>query len=349
MAIIFEPISFIGLDIGETQIRVIQLNHTAASPTLVAAGSINLPPPDKDGKVSDQVVGDKIKQLIGEVGIVSDNVVLALPEAEVFSRIIELPSMSMEEVNQAIEFEAESYVPYPIEEVQLDWQFLDPPEEGEENKKRRALLVAAPLVAINRYVNLAESAGLKPLAVETSTIGNARSIVGTGEHFDCLGIFDIGANRSVFCIVQEGMIRLTHNVPIGSNHIRDAIARELNVGTEEAEKVKLGLAKLDEVQQENVVSAYRGIFDTLVTEIRRSLDFYHAQSDSQQVKELFTCGRGAKLYNFEQQLQQSLGVTVTPANPWKQITVQSTLSPKQLKEMAPAFSVAIGLALRDEK
>jgi type IV pilus assembly protein PilM len=320
---------------------VIQLNHAAAAPTLVAAGSINLPPPDKDGKIPDTVISEKIKQLIGEVGIVSDNVVLALPEAEVFTRIIELPMMSPEEVSQAIEFEAESYIPYPIEEVQLDWQFLEKPEDNEEKKKIRALLVAAPLEVINRFVNITEAAGLKPLAVESTTIGNARSIVGTGANFDCIGILDISANRSVFCIVQEGMIRLTHNVALGSNHFRDAISRELNVSIEEAEKV--------EIQQENVMGAFRGIFDTLVTEIRRSLDFYHAQSDSQQVKEVIVCGRGSKMHNFEQHLQQSLGVTVNQANPWKQITVQTALSPKQLKDMAPAFSVAIGLAMRDEK
>jgi len=352
MAVIFEPISFVGLDIGETQIRTIQLNHTSSEPSLVAAGSINLSTTEDKEKIdegADTLIVEKIRQLIAEVGIVTENVVFSLPETEVFTRVIEVDNASPEEVQQAIEFEAESYVPYPIEEVQLDWQLLDDPNDMGTQKKMRALLVAAPLNVINRYVSLVEMAGLKPIAIETNTIGNTRSLIQDKALSESVAILDVGAGHSSLCIVQSGVIRLTHNIPLGGAHIRDAIARSLSVNEEEAEKLKLGLEKLDEMQRENVGQSYHGILDSMITEVRRSIDFYHAQSDSQQVKEILLCGRGSKLYGFGQYIAQNMGVEVHLADPWQRIRIQSGLSGKQLKEMAPAFSVAIGLAMRSEQ
>lgn len=351
MGIVLEPISFVGLDLGETQARLIQLNHTTEKPTLVAAGSVNLPLPweQNDKPVEDAQIVDKLKQLMGEVGVVTDNVVFALPEAEVFTRIIEMPSMPKEEMNQAIQFEAESYVPFPLEEVQMDWQVLDESSASRQSGKTRALLVAAPLKIIERYVSIMESAGLRPLAIETGTIAHNRTVSLEDINAGCMGILDIGSSRSVFAISFEGTIRLTHNIPFGGKHITEAIGKQLSIQDHEAEKLKLGLDKLDEIQRESVLKAYANTMESIIEEIRRSVRFFQTQSDGRQISEVVVSGRGTNLYNFTEDLQRSLGLKITRVDPWSSIKTQAALTPKQLSDMAPAFSVAIGLALRNEK
>ncbi len=350
MAIILEPVSFIGLDIGATQARVIQLNHATEIPTLIAAGSLALNQDvltEKDD-ANLQKAADKIKQLISEVGIITENAVFSLPESEVFTRIIEMPKIPKEEIAQAIQFEAESYVPYPLEEVQLDWQILEEGKEPGHSELLHALLIASPLVTIERMVKVVEMAGLKPLAIETNAIANNRALTREDTLSPCLAIVDIGAHASELCISDTGTIRLTHNIPIGGQHITVAISKELNIDEKEAEKLKLGLKKLDEVEKENIAKSYINSVEAIALEIKRSIDFYQSQPHSNRVSEIILVGRNSQLAELDKSLSTHLNMKITHGNPWSHIQCQDTLSMKQQEEMAPTFSVAVGLAMRKE-
>ncbi len=351
MGIVLEPVSFVGVDVGDTQIRVIQLSRAGDRPTLVAAGSINLPTPQelKDKPIADEQLTEKIKQLMSEVGVVTENVVFSLPENEVFTRIIDMPAMAHDEMHQAIQFEAESYVPFPLTEVQLDWQVLEENAATKKTDKVKALLVAAPLKVIDRFVTIMENANLRPLAIETDTVANNRSASLEDVSSGTFGILDIGSRHSVFSISCEGTPRLTHNVPFAGKQITANIAQQLNIQETEAEKLKLGLDKLDEVQRESVTKSFTAILDNILNEIRRSVRFYQGQESGRQLEKLLLTGRGAKLMGINEYFHRNLNLPVETLNPWKAIKTQATLSPKQLTEMAPAFSVALGLALREEK
>ncbi|HNT30002.1 MAG TPA: type IV pilus assembly protein PilM [bacterium] len=349
MAIILEPMSFIGLDLGQTQARVIQLNHSTPVPTLVAAGSLAL-----NGNIlaedatNDSLLktSEKIKQLISEVGIVTENVVCALPESEVFTRIIDIPKMPKDELAQAIQFEAESYIPYPLEEVQLDWQILEEGEDKPSKDNTHALLVAAPLKTIDRLIRVIEHAGLKPVAIETTAIAVNRSLTNENPLHMCVALLDMGAHASELSISDKGTIRLTHNIPIGSQSFTQAIQKELSLDDKEAEKLKSGLGKLDEVEKESVSKAYKSTLEAIATDVKRSLDFYRSQPHSNQINELILTGRGAQLHNLAAFLADHLTLKVTQGNPWLHIESKETLSDKQQTEMAPMFAVAVGLAMR---
>ncbi|HDS11637.1 MAG TPA: type IV pilus assembly protein PilM, partial [Candidatus Wirthbacteria bacterium] len=351
-AIILEPVSFFGLDIGDTQARVIQLNQTSEKASLVAAGSIAIDAAKakSDNPADWQAVSDKIRQLLEEVGIITEQVVFSMPEADVFSRIIELPRMSSEEASQAIEYEAESYVPYPLDEVQLDWQILD--EEQEENQdedKMRVFLAAAPLNQVERLVGIVEGAGLKPLAIETDTIASNRSLTNESQKSGCVAIIDMGLNNTALSISNQGLIRLTHNIPLGGKHISIAIAKDLGIDEVAADKLKLGLSKLDDVQKNTIRKVYNQTLDTIVVDIKRSMDFFIGQSYSTKIEKAILCGGGARLEGIVDYFSTSLGLPVELADPWMYINCADALSSQQLQQMATVFPVAIGLAMRKEK
>jgi type IV pilus assembly protein PilM len=351
MAVILESTSFFGLDLGETNIRVIQLNHSSDPPSLIAAGSIEAPsnPYVSENKDDQQAVVAKLRQLLEEVGIITENVSFSLPEREVFTRVIELPHMPKDDIEQALRYEAESYIPYPLDEVQVDWQLIDEAQLTEAEGKSgniHALLVATPLKTIDSLVNTLELAGLKPLIAETNNIANNRALTNEAAESPCFLIADCGATATELCISDRGMLRLTHNVPIGGAHLTQAIRKELGIKDAEAEKLKLNTDKLDFAQQEIVTKALQGTIEAIIAEMKRSIDFYQGKGQATKISKIVLTGRGAHLKLLRDIVGSHFNLPTEVGTPWAFITSQTSLTKEQLAQMAPAFAVAIGLALR---
>ena len=168
--------SLLGIDIGSHSIKLIEISEEKGVRTLLSAGSMPTPPKSTTSVNAEiDATSYVIKQLVKDTGVKSDQVNIALPEAQVFTRIIEVPQLSTKELNSAIQWEAEQYIPLPLDQVNLDFTVLqDAKTTG--TGKMQVLLVAAPKALIEKYMTIIELSDLIPIAAETEIIASARAI-----------------------------------------------------------------------------------------------------------------------------------------------------------------------------
>ncbi|MBP9814659.1 pilus assembly protein PilM, partial [Candidatus Woesebacteria bacterium] len=170
--------SLLGLDIGSHSIKLIEIARSGSTNTLLAAGSIPTPPKALSSPLEGdrQAIAAAIRQLIHDTGAKSSSVALALPESQVFTRVIQVPALSSRELTSAISWEAEQYIPLPLDQVNIDYSVLrDAKETGTD--KMDVLLVACPKTLLEKYLSIIEMAELIPVAAETEIIATSRALV----------------------------------------------------------------------------------------------------------------------------------------------------------------------------
>ncbi|MCL5411359.1 MAG: pilus assembly protein PilM [Patescibacteria group bacterium] len=336
-----------GLDIGSFSTKMVQLTP-GNNPSLVAAGSIPTPVKALFSE-SDQDIeelADALKKLHQEVRISTPYVAAALPESQIFTRVVEMPPLTDAEVASAIKWEAEQYVPVPLSEVRLDWQILSRPLTEDKNSKMEVLLVAAPIVLIDKYLKVFKLAEFKPVALETETTAVVRSLVNEEQTPLTTMVVSIGATTTDICISHEGNLTFTRSIATGGTAFTRAIAQDLGFETDQAEEYKKTYG-LDANQLEGkVMQSIKPVFDVAVNEIRRALAYYSNKKPDDSVKRIILCGGTAKLPGLVVYLANALGIEVQIGNPWEKINVPEKIKDK-LNEEGSSYSVSVGLAMRN--
>ena len=335
-----------GLDIGTHSIKAVQLSGSFERPNFVSAGQI--PSPGK-GLVSESPVdqaasADAIKRLHHEAQFTTDQVITALPESQIFTRVIEMPNLKESEVANAIGWEAEQYVPIPISDVRLDWQILS---KANNNQNRiEVLLIAAPKLLIDRYLKVLRQAGLSVVSLETEITAVVRSLVQKLEGAPTTLVISIGASTTDLSIVSAGRISFTRSVGTGGLALARGVAQDLGFELDQAEEY-MKTYGLDSDQLEGkVMQAIKPIFDVVVNETRRALAFYAGKHAEIPVKRVVVTGGTAKLPGLVIYLAEALGLEVQIADPWQGINLPPNVS-QHLREEGPSYAVATGLALKE--
>ncbi|MEX0621603.1 MAG: type IV pilus assembly protein PilM [Candidatus Woykebacteria bacterium] len=340
----------IGLDIGSHSIKAVQLSGSVERPIFVAAGQIEIPvqvrnqPPGGTDEESISVIANSIRSLHREAHFSTDKVVVSLPESQVFTRVVELPSLKQSEIQNALAWEAEQYVPVPINEVKLDWQVLD---DGKTNKsgKVEVLLVAAPINLIDRFLNIIRIAGLSPTSLETEITAVVRSLVQRIEGAPTTMVVSLGASTTDLSIVSTGRISFTRSIATGGSAIARGVAQELGFELDQATEY-MKTYGLDPTSLEGkVMQAIKPIFDVIVNEIRRVLAYYATKHPEVPVKRVVVTGGTAKLPGLVIYLAEALGIEVQVGNPWEGIALPSRVANKLVSD-ATSYAVAVGLALK---
>ncbi len=360
MGLFSQQKDFFALDISGTSIKVLELKHGPSKPQLVAYGGMTLPAGSmqSDSSVDRQNVANAIKQTVKKAKIQSTQVVAALPGSSIFTSIITLPQMPKSELAESIKWQAKQYVPSPLDEVILDWHVV-----GEVKNKRRGaqpapgdgdtatkneievMLIAAPISLVEKYVAIIRDAGFKPLALEIEPLSLARSVVGVKD--EPVIVLDIGQASSEITIVENGVIRLNRNTTAGGGALTRAISQSLGIDANRAEQFKrdFGL-KLDKLEGQ-IPKAAKPVIDTLVTEVRRSLDFYREQPNlTGEITQMAVVGGTARMPEFLPALGTTFGLEVNLGDPWANVNYSAALK-DQLQELAPSFAVTVGLAMRE--
>jgi type IV pilus assembly protein PilM len=335
-----------GLDIGTHSLKAVQLSGSVERPDFVAAGQIPAPlhTVGSETEEATEALANTIKTLHKETRIGTDRVVIALPESQVFTRVIELPPLSQSEIRHAISWEAEQYVPIPMAEVRLDWQVLGKSSAGD---KMEVLLVAAPNLLIERYLKTLKAAGLAVVGMETEITAVVRSLVQRSEGAPTTMVASIGASTTDLSIVTAGRINFTRSIATGGVAIARGVAQELGFELDQATEY-MKTYGLDATSLEGkVMQAIKPIFDVIVNEIRRSLAFYATKHPEAPVKRVVVTGGTAKLPGLVIYLAEALGLEVQIGNPWEGISLPSAVASK-LAEEDTAYAVAVGLALKQE-
>lgn len=340
-------INHFGLDIGSHSIKLVQLTGSTDAPVFVSAG---LFPTPNNAFVSEapedqQALADTIKSSVKETRITTSKVVTALPESQIFTRVVEMPQLSKQEMKSAIDYEAEQYVPIPISEVRLTWQVLSSRVGPDKKTMMDVLLVAAPIALIEKYLNIIKSANLIPVSLETETTAVIRALVQRVEGSPTTLVMSIGATTTDLTIVSENQVKFTRSIATGGMALARGVANDLGFELDQAVEY-MKTYGLDATQLEGkVMQSIKPVFDVVVNEVRRAIAFYSSKNPDKPVKRVVLSGGTAKLPGMVIYLAEALGLEVQIGNPWDGIALPPGSSQKLIEE-GTSYTVAVGLALK---
>lgn len=356
-----KPAAF-GLDISDLSLKVVNLEKRKSGISLSSFGETALEPGIiENGEIRDEKkLADAIKKTITAAAgkkIKTRYVIASLPEEKAFLQVIQMPRLSEDDLKSAIIYEAENYIPLPIEKVYLDFQKVIPLQNHLDHTD--VLIAALPKQTVDPYVNCLKTAGLKPLALEIESLSLARALV-KNEHAasPCL-LIDLGATRTSFIIFSGCCLRFTSSMQVSSMAFTETIARKMNVSLEEAEELKIHYG-LDSGTREGakIFESVLPVLTELVEQIKKHLHYYHNHAahehlgpDAKPLGRIIICGGGALLKNIASFFSSQLDVAVEIGDPWTNIAFQNknwghNKKIKMPPEKSLKFVTAIGLALR---
>jgi type IV pilus assembly protein PilM len=308
-------------------------------------------------------VAEILKKLLQANQVKDKLCVAALSGQQVMIRLIKLPPMGEEEAKQAVFYQSERYIPFPVEQVVMDVKLLGEVAEGDK-KTLLALLVAAQKEAVNALAETLSSAGLKLYAIDVEPFVSLRAsyecaFSGDDESLQKNILFvELGASSSDISVVSQGILRFSRVIPIAGINVTRALATTMNVNFEEAEKTKkeLGAAIVDdELQRTMSLTAARQVSNimapllgSLMNEVQRSLAYYESRYRRARIDEVVLSGGGSKMRNIGKYFTRELGLEVKFADPLKPIQSDGAhFTREYVMETSPLCSVCAGLAMRD--
>jgi len=338
----------IGIDIGSSSVKVVQLKDVRGGYQLVNLGMAMLPPE----AIVDNAIMDSsslvsvIRDLVESHRIKTKNVATSISGHSVIIRKIQLPIMTEEEMEASIQWEAEQYIPFEISEVNLDFQILGP--DANDSSQMNVILVAAKKDFVNDYVALFKECGLNPLVMDVDCFAVANVFeanYGVSEN-EIVALIDLGASSLNVNILRGGMSVFTRDIQMGGNIYNEELQKRLGLNSEDAETVKLG-GEAGGVSQDTVAAIIEDATEALTTDIQRSLDFFSASSSDERPRKIYITGGVSKVPAIRASLAQRLGVDVQLVDPWRQISYnKKDFDPDYLQAVGPLFTVAVGLAMR---
>jgi type IV pilus assembly protein PilM len=344
--------NLVGLDIGDSSIKVVELKDLGKGRgyALAKAGWEPLSPDAiVDGAIMDsQMVIEAIQRLFQRLRIKNNQVATALSGHSVIVKRISLPTMSEAELAESIHWEAEQYIPFDIEDVNLDYQILEGSSlSGEGNMD--VLLAASKKDKINDYTSVVTQAGLQPTTVDIAAFAlqNAFEANYEFEPHQIIALVDVGAAVSSISVLHGGTSVYWRDINIGGNQYTDAVQKELNLSAEQAERLKRG-EEIDGIPYERVLPILSGANEDVGSEIQKTLDFFKQISATDEpLDRLYLTGGSAQVVHLKESLGERLKTQVELLNPFRKIQPAGRdVSPETVHEMAPTASVAVGLALR---
>lgn len=343
--------SYIGIDMGSSSIKVVQMGDDNGRPRLMSYGYIEQHTDivKNDAEASMQTAVNGLRSVIHESHISSNRAIAALPSFTVFTSIISLPMMTRKELNSAVRWEAKKFVPMPIDDLALNWNLLKDPAQaapaGEKTPKSlKVLITAAPKSLVRRYISLFKLAGLQLIDLDTEAFALERSLIGTDPA--PVMIVDIGAEATNVAVMVDGIPLVNRSIDVGGESITKAIAQSLNVDQTRAEQFKrdFGLSTMNQ-KVSPIPKTIEFVLSSITNEIRFVLNLYRSQGTAP-VEKIILSGGSAFLLNLPEYLYQTLSIKTFIGDPWARV-----VHPVELKgvlaEIAPRFSVAAGLAMRE--
>jgi type IV pilus assembly protein PilM len=339
--------NLVGLDIGSSAIKLVELKDAKGGGyKLVKTGLETLSPEAiVDGAIMDSaLVVDTVNRIISGLNVRNGDFGTSLSGHSVIIKKISLPSMSAEELAESIRWEAEQYVPFDINDVNLDYVVL----EGAGGETMDVLLVAVKKDKISDYTSVITQAGKTPMLVDVDAFAlqNAFEANYPIEPGRVVALVNIGASVTNVNVLSGSNTIFWRDISFGGNQYTDAIQKQLSLSFEQGEALKRGEAAADHTVAE-VLPILRSVSDDLAQELQKTFDFFIATTSTEKIDQLFIAGGSSRVVNLDTQLKERFGIPVEVMNPFRQIdTSGAPVSPEWLNDNAPSLTVAVGLAVR---
>ena len=341
-----------GLDISDSQFKLVALHRHRGKIFVKFFGSINVP----DGYFSNGDIkkpaetAELLKKFISSLKLKSNRVMANLPDNQTYLKLIETKLTDKKEIQSYLEAQSENYFPLPTSESYLTWDKIGQTSEG----AIKILVGAASNKTVDEYLNLLESAGLVPIALEVEPTAIARGLNLETKTSDVPGnpasasiILDLGANRTGLIFSRNGVIEFSVTLPHSGKHITSEIAKTLKLPSDKAEKLKLDCG-IDEKKCKGALKhLMTAIFEDLAGKIKEDINYYNDTFPNTGIKQIFLTGGGSRLAGLPGQLTKMLDIETKVVDP---ATDFNLIKPRQLNGLpikeAPAYTTAIGLSLK---
>ncbi|NOZ78207.1 MAG: type IV pilus assembly protein PilM [Acidobacteria bacterium] len=336
----------VGCDIGSSAIKLIELKPLkndefqlvhAASASLSAEAIV-------DGAIMDSsLVVEALSHLIAENSIKNPSFGVSLSGHSVIIKRIPLPAMSEAELAESIQWEAEQYIPFDINDVNLDYVVLD--SSGEDSMD--VLLVAVKKDRVVDFTSVVIQSGKQPALVDVDVFALQNAYeVNYGVPEETVALVNIGASVMNINILNHGISVFWRDVAFGGNQYTEAIQRELNLPREDAERLKIG-ERVGEHSVQSILSILNSVSEDLAAELQKTVDFFMATSTVDKLDKLVLAGGAAQVLNLNDVLKERFQLPIEVMNPFRNIRYsESDFDPEWINRNAPAMSIAVGLAVR---
>jgi type IV pilus assembly protein PilM len=339
--------SLVGLDIGSSAVKAVELKAAGRGYRVATYGSEPLPPDSiVDGAIIDgAAVADAIRRLFDGRGIRTKDVAASLSGNAVIVKKITLPTMTEAELAESIYWEAEQYIPFDIQDVNLDYQVLDGPDGGKGTMD--VLLVAAKKEKIADYTGVIAQAGRTAVIVDVDAFAlqNAYEVNYGIEPAAVIVLLNAGASATNINILSGEQSVFTRDVSIGGNAYTEALQRELSLPYEVADQLKRG-ETVEGVSFEEARPVLRAVTENVMLEIQKTFDFFKATASSDRIDRLVVSGGASRAEGFTEILAERFGAPVEAFDPFRRVAFDARKVPGHPAEIAATAAVAVGLALR---
>ena len=346
----------VGLDIGSNSVKIAEIVPSKSGLTLKNFGIAHLNADCiEEGAIKDpEAVTEIIRQLKKNTGIKEKKVAISIGGYSIIVKKINVQTMTEEKLLETIHFEAEQYIPFDVNDVNLDFQILG---ENENNPKQMSvLLVAAKKDLIDDYINLVSSAKLIPSIIDVDAFAlqniyetnyfSPESANNNGDETGIVSLIDIGASKTSLNILKGASSLFMRDISMGCGQISQMIASQVDCSFEEADEIKKsgGSDQFSEEQVSEIISSFSTEW---ATEVRRAFDFFYSSFGENQIHKIILSGGGANLESLRMILSAESGVRVETINPFGNLNIDNKkFDASFLEKVAPQAAIAMGLALR---
>ncbi|HET9424604.1 MAG TPA: type IV pilus assembly protein PilM [Gemmatimonadaceae bacterium] len=334
----------VGLDIGSGLIKVAVIDHSKKNaPELVRAAIAPLAQDAiVEGEVMDPgIVAEAIRTAMSNAGVTTREVVIAVGGRDVIVKKIQIERVKEQQVRELLRWEAEQHVPFDVESVELDHQTLDPQGTGPQMD---VLLVAAKRELIQAKQRVLDEAGLTAVIVdvESFALHNGFEVNHPDAMSGIVGLLNIGHDVTNINILEDGVPILSRDIAVGTRRLREDMMRERGLGADESDRLLQGF---DRSPHLDAVIETRG--EEIAVGVERAVAFMQQSNRSAEIRQIYSCGGGARIPGLNQMLGGRLRIAVEQANPLANLKVRDgALESLVTDEVSPLLMLPIGLALR---
>lgn len=333
----------VGIDIGSKSIKVVELNKVGGNFQLKSSGAVGY-----SGLSPDKIIDEKdflaisqiVKKIVKQIDISTREVNISLPEPLIFTRVIKFPLLSDAEVGAAVKWEAEQYIPIPINEAIVQYSILD---RNEQKQSTSVLLVAAPKNVVEKYVKVIHLAGLTPISAETELTALARSI---SPDKGVSLLLDLGASSVDMAITRDSKVIFTRSIPVAGETFTRAVSQSLGITMQQAEEYKKTYGLSTNQLEGKVKLALEPVFKMVTDEIKKAIHFFQTEEKEEAPTTIVVSGGSSLTPELISYLTEILGLETVTGNPFSKVSID----PETLKNLTPYLSLygtAVGLAMME--
>ena len=344
----------IGIDIGSHSIKIVDIDDGKRGMVLKNFGMIELPQDSLvEGSIKEmEIVSSALKNLLKNLKIKNKNVATSISGYSVIVKKITIPKREEGGLEKSIQSEAEQYIPFDINDVNLDFQILPSEKEGAEEEEKEelmdVLLVAAKKDMVEEYISLLHLTDLNPMVLDIDAFALQNAFeISNHEQSGCHALVNIGAQQLTINVIKDGASIFTRDSSYGGSQITSGIQQKLNISYQEAEMIKLGAKPLETEKKPIIEEIFSSTVTKWAQEVKRALDFVATTFIDVKVENVLLSGGSSLIKGFSKYLGLETGLKIEMLNPFGNLEIKEKLfDANYLNYHAPMAAISIGLALR---